>query len=90
MARIAGRHSEAWWYRLGTLILTIVSIVGLFKAARIQPLTGPSASLASWVIFCVCAYGFQQIYEVLFDLIAAIVDGKRRSLERRRGAAGGN
>jgi hypothetical protein len=71
-----------WWHRLGTLTLTIVSAVYLFKAAGIKPLTGPTASIVSWVIFCVCAYGLQNIYDVLFDFATAIV-------KRRRRAAGG-
>jgi hypothetical protein len=59
---------------------TIASAVGLIKAAGIRPLTRPSTSIATWVSFCVCAYGLQQLYEILFDLIATIEAGKRRSL----------
>jgi hypothetical protein len=65
-----------WWHKLGTLILTIVSAVGLFKAAGIP--NPASASIAQWVVCTVCVYGLGQIYEVIFDAIAAIA--------RRRGA----
>lgn len=68
-----------WWHRLGAFTLTIVSAVYLFKAAGIKPLTGPSASIASWVIFCVCAYGLQNIYDVLFDFVTAFVKRRPRA-----------
>jgi hypothetical protein len=74
-----------WWHRLGTLILTIVSAVALFTAAGMP--NPASASIAQWVIFTVCVYGLGQIYEIIFDVVAAIVDIKRRQLRRGRGAA---
>jgi len=69
------------WYWLGTLTLAPISAVGLFQAAGIKPLTGPSASVASWVIFGVCICGLQTIFEITFKFVAAIG-------ERSRGAAG--
>jgi len=76
-----------WWHRIGTLTLTIVSVVGLFKAGGFPGLR--SASIADWVIFAVCTYGVGQIYDILFDIIAVILDAKSRQLARRRRAAGG-
>jgi hypothetical protein len=70
---------EDWRHGLSTLFLTGVSAALLFKAAGMRPLTGPSASVASWVIFCVCAYGLQKIFEFLFDFLFA----KRRSRTAR-------
>jgi hypothetical protein len=77
------KPERQWWHRLGTLTLTIVSAVGLFKAAGFLDLR--AAPLASWVIFFVCVYGLGQIYDVIFDIVVAIVDAKRRQLARRRG-----
>jgi hypothetical protein len=71
---------EDWRHGLSTLFLTGVSAVLLFKAAGMQPLTGPSASVASWVIFCVCAYGLQKIYEALFDIVAGMVKRNTRAV----------
>jgi len=78
------KPEREWWYRIGTLILPIVSVVWLFKAAGMLPST--SGPVAAWVILGVCTYGLGQIWEIIFDVIAAIVDAKRRQLERRRGA----
>jgi hypothetical protein len=78
------KPERQWWHRLGTMTLTVVSAVGLFKAAGFLDLSG--APLASWVIFFVCVYGLGQIYEIIFDIVAAIVDAKRRQLARRRAA----
>ena len=72
---------DTWWYRLGTLTLIVGSSVELCKVAGIRPLAGPSASVASWVIFLVCTYGLAQMYEFIFAFVASIV-------ERRRQAAG--
>jgi hypothetical protein len=76
-----------WWYRLGTLIIPIVCVPWLFKAAGMQP--SPSSPLAAWVILTVCCYGVWQICEVIFDVIATIVNAKQRQLERRRQAVRG-
>lgn len=76
MVRIAGRNSDHWWYQAGTLILTIVSAVGLFTAAGMPNLA--SASVAQWVVFAVCVYGLGRIFEIIFDVVVAIVDAKRR------------
>jgi hypothetical protein len=73
-----------WWHRLGTLTLPVVSVYWLFKAAGM--LHSISAPLAFWVILGVCTYGLGQIFEIIFDIIAAIVDAKTRQLERRRRA----
>jgi ABC-type transport system involved in cytochrome bd biosynthesis fused ATPase/permease subunit len=70
-----------WWRRLGTLILTIVSVVWLLKAAGM--LLSTSAPVAAWVISAVCAYGLGQIYEVIFDIVVAIADAKSRQHELR-------
>lgn len=75
-----------WWHRLGTLILPIISAVPLFKAAGMLP--SSSGPLAAWVILGVCTYGLLQMYTVIFDLIAGIVDAKSRRRERRQGTAG--
>ena len=72
-----------WWYRLASLVLPIVFVVWLFKAAGMLPST--SAPLAAWVILAVCTYGMGQIVEIIFDVVAAMV--KRRQLWRGRGAA---
>jgi hypothetical protein len=85
MARKMNFERE-WWYRLAMPTLMGASAVGLFKAAGIRPLSGPSASIASWVIFCVCVYGLQQMYQVIFDVVANIVDAKRRQIQRTREA----
>jgi hypothetical protein len=58
------------WYRLGTLIIPIVSVPWLFKAAATLP--SASSPVAAWVILSVCAYGVWQICEVIFGVIAAM------------------
>jgi hypothetical protein len=63
--------------RAGTLILTIVSAAGLFTAAGMPNFA--SASVAQWVVFAVCVYGLGRIFEIIFDVVVAIVDAKRRS-----------
>jgi hypothetical protein len=70
---------DKWWYRLGTLTLTVGSAVELFKAAGIRPLTGPSASVASWVIFLVCTYGLAQIFEIIFAFVVSMVERSRQA-----------
>ena len=58
MTRMAGRNGDHWWYRAGTLLLTIFSAVGLFRAAGMTNLA--SASIAQWVIFVACVYLSQE------------------------------
>jgi hypothetical protein len=70
---------DKWWYRLGTLTLTVGSAVVLFKAAGIQPLTGPAASVASWVIFLVCTFGLAQIFEIIFASVVSLVERRRQA-----------
>jgi hypothetical protein len=77
------KAERKWWIKVSMPALGILSAVGLFRIAGILPF----ASIAAWVIFLVCAFGLERIYGVLFDVVAAIVDAKRRQLERRRGAA---
>jgi hypothetical protein len=71
---------DKWWFWLGRLTFTTLGAVGLFQAAGIRALTGPSASIASWMIFFVCICGLHAIFEVTFNFVIAIV-------ERRQGAA---
>jgi hypothetical protein len=72
------------WIKAGISGVAILSTVGLFKVAGILPTT--SSSIATWLIFLFCMIGLRQIYEVLLDLIAVIVDAKSRQLARRRRA----
>jgi hypothetical protein len=76
-----------WWHRLGTLIFTVVTAVVLFKATGVPNLA--SAPVSQWVICAVCGYGLGQIYDVLFDVVAAIVDAKSRQHARTRQAVRG-
>lgn len=74
----AGLYAHPRLYFNRSVLGVGASAVGLFKAAGIRPVTGPSASIASCVIFCVCVYGLRQMYQVIFDVVANIVDPNRR------------